>query len=539
MHAPIKILSNSIDMTRINERSKLLESSQSFEDNFSHAQAQTFKSDSNVNKLSNSSQRFTGTNSDVYIDEDENVLQENAESNLTSSYEASVVSGNQYFEKSSHEAVKQHLHSKEVLNENYDRTPPSVFLNGNDGSQLISNQNVLLSSPTMQDSGVQSTIEADERQASDFAIFQALHLMDRSSKSLDLPSLEKNVAFDMLSPFGLGHFSSDQGENNGRYLNNLVMNGSVVPNSTFPNFLGVSDFKRETINPKISLVSPGRQNGISIDPIIFPLKTKLNSSVSTSFYSIIQFNDHGVVIYDLDGMLQRIKAGKGGSFLQSNKNSIQVFDPIRIHLSAENKLQLEQKMGNITNSEHESFSGDGLRHDIQSKPSAISDLIARNQNDNTFDRSVSVDAPRTHKLDMSLDTWQKVFNSKISNAALENLTKLQFSINPQKLGRIFVNLQIDAGNVNVSIISSNGHVANILQTSEGKLETLLSDHGMKLASFDVNSEQNGRGKRDRAQANGENSGMVDKSGSKSAIGMPSEVEATAASIHNGDYDYLV
>jgi hypothetical protein len=62
---------------------------------------------------------------------------------------------------------------------------------------------------------------------------------------------------------------------------------------------------------------------------------------------------------------------------------------------------------------------------------------------------------------------------------------------------------------------------------------------MKLASFDVNSEQNGRGKRDRAQANGENSGMVKKSGSKSAIGMPSEVEAKAASIHNGDYDYLV
>jgi hypothetical protein len=55
----------------------------------------------------------------------------------------------------------------------------------------------------------------------------------------------------------------------------------------------------------------------------------------------------------------------------------------------------------------------------------------------------------------------------------------------------------------------------------------------------VNSEQNGRGKRDRAQANGENSGMVKKSGSKSAIGMPSEVEAKAASIHNGDYDYLV
>ena len=200
---------------------------------------------------------------------------------------------------------------------------------------------------------------------------------------------------------------------------------------------------------------------------------------------------------------------------------------------------MKHQTGNFSNTENEAFATDISRYATEVKFSALSDLNAQNQNDDKFDKSISGDAPRVHKLDMALKTWQKVFHSQISKAALENITQLQFSINPKKLGRVSVTLQMDAGNVNVSIFSSNGQVANILQTSEGKLETLLSDHGMKLASFNVNSEQNGREKRDRAPTSGRQSELVERDGPKMAIGLPNEDKPRTPNTHNGDYDYLV
>ena len=123
---------------------------------------------------------------------------------------------------------------------------------------------------------------------------------------------------------------------------------------------------------------------------------------------------------------------------------------------------------------------------------------------------------------MSLNTWQKVLSSQISKSvALENITELQFTINPKKLGRVSVTLQMDAGNVNVSIFLR----MDMLQTFcniGGRLETLLSDHGMKLASYNASSEQNGRDKRDRAPTNGRQSGIVERDGSKTAGGLQSE-----------------
>jgi flagellar hook-length control protein FliK len=238
-------------------------------------------------------------------------------------------------------------------------------------------------------------------------------------------------------------------------------------------------------------------------------------------------------------VLHSVIGAKGSRFVNLEQNSAQFVMPTTLHFSSNYNISSKHKTSNGFNTEKDALANDILRNADMVKFSAIDDLNARNLNDNKFDKSISVDAPRTYKLDMSLNTWQKVFGSQVSKAALDNITKLQFTINPKKLGRVSVTLQMDAGNVNVSIFSSNGHVANILQTSEGKLEALLSDHGMKLASYNVSSEQNGQDKRDRAPTNGRHSEIVERNGSKTADVVQSEAKSRTSTSHNGDYDYLV
>ena len=350
---------------------------------------------------------------------------------------------------------------------------------------------------------------------------------------------EKNATDNVSKTVAFDGQSSAYIYEDATFLNNALKSAAIKSRVGFSTLLVGSDHTSEVLSWPHSLAKFDILKKLSKVSIMLPLKTKLKASTSSLHYSALQFNETTLGNYDLGRVLQSVIGAKGIPYVNLEQNSAQFVMPTTLHFSSKNNISPKYEIGNVSSTEKEALAPDILRSAAMVKFSAIADLNARNPNDNKFDKSILIDAPRTYKLDMSLNTWQKVFSSQISKAALENITKLQFTINPKKLGRVSVTLQMDAGNVNVSIFSSNGHVANILQTSEGNLETLLSDHGMKLASYSVNSEQNGRDRRDRAPTNGRQSDIVERDGSKAAGDLQSAVKSRTSNTHNGDYDYLV
>ena len=380
-------------------------------------------------------------------------------------------------------------------------------------------------------SDTQETATAEE--------ISATQLLKRRPTSFEQIRIEKNATDNTSKTFTFDRQSFGYVYEDGIFLNNAVEGGAVKARVGFLTLLGGSDHTSEVLSGPDSITEFGMFKKLSKVSITSSLKTKLKARASSLHYSALQFNEIAPGNYDLGRVLQSVIGAKGSPFVNLDQTSAQFVIPTTLHFSSKNNISSKHEIGNVFSVEKEALATDILRNAAMVKFSAIGDLNARNPNDNQFDKSISVDVPRTYKLDMSLNTWQKVLSSQISKAALENITKLQFTINPKKLGRVSVNLQMDAGNVNVSIFSSNGHVANILQTSEGKLETLLSDHGMKLASYNVSSEQNGRDKRDRAPTNGRHSEIVERNGSKTAGVLQSEAKSRPSTTHNGDYDYLV
>ena len=380
-------------------------------------------------------------------------------------------------------------------------------------------------------SDTQETATAEE--------ISATQLLKRRPTSFEQIRIEKNATDNTSKTFAFDRQSFGYVYEDGIFLNNAVESGAVKSRVGFLTLLGGSDHTSEVLSGPDSITEFGMFKKLSKVSITSSLKTKLKARASSLHYSALQFNEIAPGNYDLGRVLQSVIGAKGSPFVNLDQTSAQFVIPTTLHFSSKNNISPKHEIGNVFSVEKEALATDILRNAAVVKFSAIGDLNARNPNDNQFDKSISVDVPRTYKLDMSLNTWQKVLSSQISKAALENITKLQFTLNPKKLGRVSVTLQMDAGNVNVSIFSSNGHVANILQTSEGKLETLLSDHGMKLASYNVSSEQNGRDKRDRAPTNGRQSGIVERDGSMTAGGLQSESKLRTSNTHNGDYDYLV
>ena len=552
MHVPIKLLSNLVDPSPTNMRGDPLREPKKFEDSFAQEQAsqgdanEQYAPPLNIPSLhteidyDNLDHKNTlPTNNNAHIAIDVEWLRQLIGKNPISALEGQVIVNEQQNETRSLQAQRFHLTGEAGPKEPNHTTLASNFTSGIDILHLTFPKNAELSPPTMQSIGDTSTPEFHSEQILPAELIPKAQLIESSLASFELIKREKNLTVETFTAFGLARQPSSYINDDGRFLNSLVIKGGAKSKVDYLNLVRGSNFTNEALSGPDSLKELGMNYELSNVSITLPLKTKLKASASSLYYSAIQLNESGSANYDLGRVLQSVLDAKGSPFVNSEQDSLQFYIPTSLHLSSKNNVQLKHEMGNASNTEEESLASDSPRNANQVKFSATSDLNAQNSNENKFDRSNLVDAPRIHKLDISLNTWQKIFNSQISKAAFENITKLQFSINPKKLGRVSVTLQMDAGTVNVSIVSSNGHVANILQTSEGKLETLLSDHGMKLASFNVNSEHNGREKRDRAQTKESKSEIVDRDGSKMTIGLQSEVTSKAPSAHNGDYDYLV
>ena len=465
-------------------------------------------------------------------------LIETSEVPLTSEFILGVVD-KQHDETGNLEAPNLPLRSGEGDKASQHARLSSKFSESIDDAHLTLPSDAKLVSTTAQANSGYIQTGADTQEISPSAEISATLLMERRPNFFEQIRTEKNATNNASKTVAFDRQSFDYIYGDGEFLYNATKGGAVKSRVGFLTLLGGSDHTNEVIRGPDSITEFGMFKNLSKVSITSSLKTKLKAHASSLHYSALQFNENVPGNYDLGRVLQSVIGAKGSPFVNIEQNSAQFVIPTTLHFSSKNNISPKHEIGNVFSVQKEALATDILRNAAMVKFSVIGDLNARNPNDNQFDKSIAVDVPRTYKLDMSLNTWQKVLSSQISKAALENITKLQFTINPKKLGRVSVTLQMDAGNVNVSIFSSNGHVANILQTSEGRLETLLSDHGMKLASYNVSSEQNGREKRDRAPTNGRQSGIVERDGPKKAGGLQSESKSRTSNTHNGDYDYLV
>lgn len=596
MHVPIKFLPNFTDPARKNENSDLRSETNKFEDNFTQAQQRALQEERSAHKEFGSSLRTSNLETEVDCHnlgrQDKLLLNDNAPTVLNTECSRQGADKTPAFHLGGHafvsdinsatgsfEAPKAPLNAGESLNETNEIPLSSEFILGvvdkqreetgnlkapnshpKSGNDDKANQDTKLSSrfsESIDDAHltlpgyvkfVSTTAHAnsdyiqagsDTQETATAEKISATQSLERRPTSFEQIRIEKNATDKTSKTFAFDRQSFGYVYEDGIFLNNAVESGAVKSRVGFLTLLGGSDHTSEVLSGPDSITEFGMFKKLSKVSIASSLKTKLKARASSLHYSALQFNQIAPGNYDLRRVLQSVIGAKGSPFVNLDQTSAQFVIPTTLHFSSKNNISPKHEIGNVFSVEKEALATDILRNAALVKFSAIGDLNARNPNDNQFDKPISVDVPRTYKLDMSLNTWQKVLSSQISKAALENITKLQFTINPKKLGRVSVTLQMDAGNVNVSIFSSNGHVANILQTSEGKLETLLSDHGMKLASYNVSSEQNGRDKRDRAPTNGRQSGIVERDGSKTAGGLQSESKSRTSNTHNGDYDYLV
>ena len=437
------------------------------------------------------------------------------------------------------EAPKSVLKSGEGHKVSHDTQLSTDLSESIDDEHLIQSTNAKFFLTTAQANSEHAAAGSDTHATSPAAIIPTTQILESPQTSLHRIRKEKSAIEHTSSTFAFERLSTGHVHGDGTFSHNLDKSNVQKSRIDFLNLPIGLELTSEALSGPYSFTKLDKLYEFSKISTTLPVKTRLKASASSLHYSAFIFNENGAENYDLGRVLHSVIGAKGNSFVNLQQNSAQFVMPTTLHFSSNYNISSKHKIGNGFNTDKDPLANDILRNAAMVKLSAIGDINARNPNDNEFDKSISVDAPRSYKLDMSLNTWQKVLSSQISKAALENITKLQFTINPKKLGRVSITLQMDEGNVNVSISSSNGLVANILQTSEGKLETLLSDHGMKLASYNVSSEQNGRDKRDRAPKNGRQSEINERDGLKTAGGLQSEAKSRTLTTHNGDYDYLV
>jgi len=571
MQVPIKFLPNFTDPARIDETSDLQSGTKKFEDSFSQAQRQAWQLEHSShedvslilktpNPMTEWVRQEADLNAATHLVGDAFVSELHSDTVSLEAQKSPLNGGDshndtndilltseltfgsedkQHSETVNVDASKSVLKSGESHKVSYDTQLSSDFSKRTDDEHLIKSSHAKFFLTTVQANNEHAVAGSETQTASPAAITPTTQILESPQTSLHRIRIEKNETEHMSSRFAFDRLSPGRVYEDGTFSYNPDKSDAKKPRIDFLNLPLGLELTSEALSGPYSFTKLGKLNDFLKVSTTLPIKTRLKASASSLHYSAFLFNESGTENYDLGRVLHNVIGATGSRFVNLEQNSAQFVIPKTVHLSSNYNISSKHKIGEGFSAEKDTLTNDILRNAAMVKFSAIDDLNARNLNDNKFDKSISVDAPRAYKLDMSLNTWQKVFSSQISKAALENITKLQFTINPKKLGRVSVTLQMDAGNVNVSIFSSNGHVANILQTSEGKLETLLSDYGMKLASYDVSSEQNGQDKRDRAPTNGRHSEIVESNGSKTAGVLHSEAKSRTSTTHNGDYDYLV
>lgn len=86
--------------------------------------------------------------------------------------------------------------------------------------------------------------------------------------------------------------------------------------------------------------------------------------------------------------------------------------------------------------------------------------------------------------------WGQALGQRVVFMANNNLQQAQLTLNPEKLGKIQVMLQLDKDNVmNVTMVAQNGTTRESMENALPRLREMLEQAGINLGSVDVNEQK--------------------------------------------------
>jgi hypothetical protein len=127
----------------------------------------------------------------------------------------------------------------------------------------------------------------------------------------------------------------------------------------------------------------------------------------------------------------------------------------------------------------------------------------------TVDRSSSFQA---QSFSQRISLLEPQFSSRLANALLEQAINSNESfdliLEPESFGKVRVSVSVDSSQIDVKLTAENSSALAILRSSEGILQTISEQNGLKLAEYNVelnNNAQNNEGSQGRKNGKDENS----------------------------------
>jgi hypothetical protein len=119
----------------------------------------------------------------------------------------------------------------------------------------------------------------------------------------------------------------------------------------------------------------------------------------------------------------------------------------------------------------------------------------------TLDRSVN---NQSQNFSQRLSMLESQFSVRLANALLEKAINshenFDLILEPETFGKVRVNVSIDSSQIDVKLTAENSSTLAILRSSEGMLQSISEQNGLKLAEYNVelnNNAQNNEGSNGR------------------------------------------
>jgi flagellar hook-length control protein FliK len=118
---------------------------------------------------------------------------------------------------------------------------------------------------------------------------------------------------------------------------------------------------------------------------------------------------------------------------------------------------------------------------------------------------------QTQSFSQRISLLETQFSSRLANALLEQAINSNESfdliLEPESFGKVRVNVSIDSSQIDVKLTAENASTLAILRSSEGILQTISEQNGLKLAEYNVelnNNAQNNEGSQGRKNSKDQN-----------------------------------
>lgn len=87
--------------------------------------------------------------------------------------------------------------------------------------------------------------------------------------------------------------------------------------------------------------------------------------------------------------------------------------------------------------------------------------------------------------------WQQNFGEKIMWMINNNTQSAEIRLNPPELGPLEVRISMKRDDANISFMSTNSHIREVIETALPRLREMLSENGLNLADVDVSDKSAG------------------------------------------------